>query len=234
MIGLSEVHVWRVLLEVIEIQTENLTCFLSTDELARAERFHFEKDRNRYISSRGILRKILSAYQGERPEQLHFEYTYYGKPVLVVEPKHNALNFNLSHTDGMVLYAITCGRNVGIDIERIRNDLSFKQVAHGFFSQEEIRALEKIKEDQQKELFFQFWTRKEAMAKASGEGISFPMEQLDVSIQSGGAWSPVQISSDKKQAQNWFGKDLFPCPGYAASIVVEGGVCDLLCRDYSE
>lgn len=231
-IGFNEVHVWRVLLDTIEIQQENLSCFLSSDELARAGRFYFEKDQRRYISTRGMLRRILSAYLGQRPEQLTFDYNSYGKPALVEETDNNTLNFNLSHSDGIALYAVTCGRNIGIDIERIRDDLSFWQIARRFFSEGEISSLEKIPESQRRELFFQLWTRKEALLKASGEGISLPMEQLDVSAQCGGDWSPVQISTDNRQAQNWYGKDLFPRPGYAAAIVIEGGNCDLLCRDY--
>ena len=115
---------------------------------------------------------------------------------------------------------------------RIRDDVSFGQVAQQFFSQNEISSLEKIDINKRPELFFQYWTRKEAFLKARGEGISFPMEQCDVSLISGSGLSPVKFLADGTNNQNWHVQDLFPGDGYVAAIAVEGADWNISYTDY--
>ena len=225
----NEVHVWRVFLDLTTVQIESLTGILSTDELTRAGRFHFEKDQKRFITARGMLRQILGGYLGRPPHELRFEYTTYGKPVLATNAGYDTLRFNLSHSDEFALYAVTRGRNIGIDIERIRDDIDVEQIARRYFSQGEISSLERIHKDKRSEVFFQYWTRKEAFIKATGEGISFPMEQCDVSLISGRGLSPITVLGDNRENPCWYGQDLFPGRGYAAAIAVEGGDWDLSC-----
>lgn len=229
----NQIHIWRAHLNLSKNQRESLLGILSDDEVDRAGRFHFEKDQTRFIASRGILRQILGHYLRKNPKQIQFEYSYYGKPRLVPESGNNTLSFNLSHSGEIALYAISRSRRIGIDIEHIKDDVDFEQIAQRFYSPGEISFLERIHDDKRKMIFFQFWTRKEAFLKAKGEGISFRMEQVDASLQRGGDWSRILIRSDMMGDHLWLGKDLFPERDYAAAIVVEGGKCDLVCRDYS-
>jgi 4'-phosphopantetheinyl transferase len=224
MICSNEVHVWRELLDLTSLQSKRLLGILSADELLRAGRFRFERDQKRFIAARGILRMILGRYLGESPHKIHFEYTSKGKPVLANNPGYDTLHFNLSHSDALALYAVTRGRNIGIDIERVRDDVAVEQIAQKFFSQDEISSLERIHKHKRNELFFKYWTRKEAYLKAMGEGISFPMEQIDVSLISERVLSPVIFPGDKTGSPRWFVQDLFPGRGYAAAIAVERGV----------
>jgi 4'-phosphopantetheinyl transferase len=228
----NEVHVWRVFLDLTILEIESLLGILSADELERVGRFHFERDQKRFIVARGILRKILSRYLKMNPRNLCFEYTSRGKPVLATNSGYDTLRFNLSHSSAFALYAVTRGRNIGIDIERVRDDIDVEQIAQRYFSQGEISSLERTHKNKRSGVFFQYWTRKEAFIKATGEGISFPMEQCDVTLISGRGWSPITLPDDNREGPCWYGQDLFPGRGYAAAIVVEGGDWDLSCRHY--
>ncbi len=227
----DEIHIWRAFLDLSSFETEYLFGNLSADEIERANRFRFEKDKNRFIVARGILRRILGGYLGKDPHKIRFEYTSYNKPFLAT--KSDNIHFNLSHSEAFALYAITPRQNIGIDIEYIRHDVAVLEIASRFFSQNEISSLDKISEDKQHNVFFQFWTRKESFLKAKGEGISFPMEKVDVSFINGKGLSHVTLLDEEKESMRWYVQDLFPGPGYVAAIAVEGSNHNLSCFDYA-
>ncbi len=233
LINSNEVHVWRVCLDFDALQCERLGENLSADELARARRFYFERDQKRYVVARGMLRYILSAYLEKKPHELRFAYTPQGKPLMVNDSGYDTLSFNVSHSDAFALYAVTRGRSVGIDIERIRDDVAIDQVSRKFFSEGEISSIEKTEENKRARVFFQYWTRKEAFLKATGMGLSFPMEQCDVSLMGGKVRSPLILPGDPAESPCWYGQDLFPGHGYAGAISVEGSDWQLSCRHYA-
>ncbi|HJS55147.1 MAG TPA: 4'-phosphopantetheinyl transferase superfamily protein [Chitinophagaceae bacterium] len=226
-ISSNEVHVWRVLPRLTADQIEYLREILSIDELTRAGRFHFEREQRGFIAARGILRKILGHYLDKNPRQIHFEYTHHGKPILTARPGYHAICFNLSHSDGSIIFAISPDQNIGIDIERIRDDVDMDQISQRFFSNGEISSLKRIPKENWPELFFQYWTRKEAFLKAMGEGISFPSEQCDVSLVNGKIFSPIILQGNHKVNSSWYVKDLFPRHGYAAALAVEKADSDV-------
>lgn len=160
----NQVHIWRVSLNLDGPSLEDLRNLLSEEELARADKLRFEKQRNRFIAARGLLRRILSRYTGEEPEELEFRYNQNGKPELL----NKKVRFNLSHSGDVALYAITLGKPVGIDVEQMRKDVKYKELARQYFSEEESDAILALPEGQQKEAFYRCWTRKEALAKAKG------------------------------------------------------------------
>jgi 4'-phosphopantetheinyl transferase len=123
----------------------------------------------------------------------------------------------------MVLYAVTMNRNIGIDVEYIKDNIDVVQIANRFFSSSEIQSLDCIPDKERPGKFFQYWTRKEALAKAIGKGVSFPFEQCDVSLINGKALSPVKPTWPNTESTCWHIQDLFPGEGYAASISTEGG-----------
>jgi 4'-phosphopantetheinyl transferase len=228
----NEVHVWRAFLNQTRLQREKLLKFLSADELARAAKFHFESDRNRYILARGILRTILGHYLSKSPDLLHFEYTSHGKPKLSTNAGYDALDFNLTHSGEFAMYAIAKRRNIGIDIEKIRSDIAIAQIADKFFSPPEISFLQGIDKDKLPDVFFQLWTRKEAFIKATGNGFSLPIEHVDVSLTSERILSPIILSGNYKENAHWYVQDLFPGKGYTAAMVVEGSDWELSCWNY--
>lgn len=233
LIASNEVHVWRVFLDLATFEIDSLSGILSADELERAGRFRFERDQKRFIVAHGMLRQILGQYLGKKPHGLRFEYSSHGKPELASEPGYDTLSFNLSHSGAYALYAVTRGRKIGIDIEQVRDEVTVEQIARRFFSGDEISWLEKIPKEKRTEVFFQYWTRKEAFLKAMGEGFSFPMEQCDVSLINGEVLSPIKFPEDNRKNSNWYGQDLFPGHGYAAAIAVEGSEWVLSCWHYS-
>src|SRR6266849_2427305 len=133
----DEVHVWRVSSLQPLPTIQYLRSLLSGDEVARADRFHFEKDRHRFIVTHGLLRILLARYLNTAlidACQLRFCYNDYGKPSLDLGTQDHALNFNLSHSHELVLFAFTCIRQVGVDIEYMRPSLDHESLAEHYFS----------------------------------------------------------------------------------------------------
>jgi 4'-phosphopantetheinyl transferase len=222
-----EVHVWRALLD----QPQSLTDFLATlaaDEQERAARFLFQKDRERFIAARGMLRAILSRYLDVRPDDLSFGYSAHGKPFLVSEPGGD-VRFNVSHSHGLALFAFAQKRDLGIDVEQVRLEVAGQRIAERFFSACEVAALRGLPANQHTEAFFNCWTRKEAYIKARGEGLSLPLDQFDVSLAPGQPPALLRAGMAANEAARWSMIELAPAAGYKAALVVERRDWQLRC-----
>lgn len=225
----DEVHVWRAQLNQTSQQVERLLSLLAPDEKSRAERFHFERDRKRFIVSHGILRAILGEYLNLNPAQLQFSYNAYGKPALMEEGGSSGIRFNLSHSQSLALYAIARHRELGVDIEYMRPEFAGAEIAEKFFSPTEVAALRSTPVEQQTEAFFNCWTRKEAYIKARGEGLSFPLDRFNVSLTTGEPEVTLNVPESPDEAARWSLQMLMPGDGYAAAIAVEGHDWNLKC-----
>ncbi|MGH7773245.1 MAG: 4'-phosphopantetheinyl transferase family protein [Candidatus Binatia bacterium] len=230
-LGSDEVHIWRATLDLNASDVQDLWQTLSADERARAEQFHFQKDRERFIVGRGLLRIILGRYLDTKPENLRFCYNPQGKPALAREPGRDGICFNLSHSDGLALYAITRRREVGVDLERIQPDLAVDEIAEHFFSPREIAMLRALPTHMQKEAFFNCWTRKEAYIKARGEGLTLRLDQFAVSLAPGEPAALLDTKDDPQEASRWSLRELVPGPGYVAALAAEGYNWQLRCWD---
>ena len=231
----DDVHIWRARLDQNEARVDRLQQVLSTDEQARARRFHFDQDRKHFIVARGVLRLLLSRYLDTEPSQLAFRYSSHGKPSAIAMPGQKTLSFNVSHSHGLALYAITRERRIGIDIERIRTDFAYEPVAEQFFSPREKAMLDALEAERVKrKAFFDCWTRKEAYIKAKGKGLSLPLDRFDVSLAPGEPAMILESRGDPLEATRWSLHELFPGPGYAAALAVEGHGCRLACWEWRE
>ena len=231
-ISSNKVHIWRYYPEETNSQMETLQDTLSADELARSEKFHFEKDRKKFILTRGILRKLLGCYLNKNPQQIRFDYTSFGKPFLAIDSENSNISFNLTHSGEIVLYAISCNQELGIDVEQVRDHTDVMAIAKRFFSQREIGQMEKANEKNRTQLFFRYWTRKEAFVKALGKGVSFPMERLDVSLIN--KFLPIiKLPAENNETAYLNVKDLFPGDGYVAAIATEVNDPEISCWHYS-
>ena len=215
----EEVHLWRAALD--DHLADGLKHLLSADEISRAERFHFAKDRNHFISARGLLRALLSAYLGINGEELRFTYAEKGKPSLE-ERQRGAINFNLAHSHGMALYAFSQGRDLGVDLEFIRKDLADEKIAERFFSPCEIDTLNAVPAELRKEAFFNCWTRKEAYIKARGEGLSLPLDEFDVSLAPHEPAALLRNHKEPDEVGRWTMQSVLMPDGYVAALVVAG------------
>lgn len=175
------VHVWRASLDAHYACGDRLKTFLSPDELNRASRFHFERDRIRYSIGRGLLRLLIGRYLGRHPGAISFTYTLRAKPCL---PSPATLGFNLSHSHGMALYAFADSAELGIDVEKHDPALDTEEIARNCFTPEEVRFILHGAEDRNERFFF-LWSRKEAYIKARAEGFYLPLNQFDLANRTG-------------------------------------------------
>ncbi len=225
----NDVHVWRAELNHSTGTAQSFVPLLAPDERSRAEKFHFQKDRDRFIIARAFLRVILSRYLQLRPDQLRFCYGPYGKPSLIGIEGEQAVRFNVSHSHDLALYAIARGREVGVDVEYMREDFASEKIAEHFFSRGEVDALRELPANRRTEAFFNCWTRKEAYIKGTGVGLSLPLGQFDVSLVPGEAAALLSVRENIPGASNWSLRELIPGPSYAAAIAIEGSNCRLSC-----
>jgi 4'-phosphopantetheinyl transferase len=218
----AEVHVWRASLDLDSSCVEHLQHALSADELQRAARFHFPRDRRRFTVARGVLRDILGRYLGVPPSELEFRYGAHGKPALAAGFDAVGVRFNISHSHEMALFAVTCGREIGVDIEYLGREIRGEEIAQHFFSAHECASLRALPAAAKHEAFFNCWTRKEAYIKAHGEGLSLPLDQFDVSLAPGEPAALLATRNDPREVQRWSLQALTPGPGYVAALAVEG------------
>ena len=155
----GDVHVWQAGLDQPDVVLGGLESLLSTNERERAGRFHFERDRRRFVAGRGVLRAIIGAYLGVRPEQVMFGYGQRGKPALAMPLAQGELRFNVSHSHDLALFAFACGQEVGVDLERMRPIVDAEQIAQRFFSVSERSILQSLPVERREVAFFICWTR---------------------------------------------------------------------------
>ncbi|HEX8161811.1 MAG TPA: 4'-phosphopantetheinyl transferase superfamily protein [Pyrinomonadaceae bacterium] len=219
---MGETHVWRASLNLDAAASRACSELLSTDERQRAARYHFRKDREHFCAARGALRSILAAYLDVPPARLVFSYGRYGKPALDGAARGARLRFNAAHSHGIALYAVTLDREVGVDVELVRDDFAGLDIAERFFSRAEVDALRALPPQERATAFFDCWTRKEAYIKARGEGLSLPLHRFTVSLARGEPPRLVSADDDPREASRWSLVELHPGPGYRAALAVEG------------
>ena len=218
----DDIHVWRASLEVPSARLEYLYRMLSEDEVIRAKQYCFEQDRRRFIIRRGLLRRILSGYLGQSPSKISFSYNSYGKPALASISGKPTLYFNMSHSCGLAIYAITRSQEVGVDIERIRPSENAEDIVKRFFSSREKAEFSTLPERIKKQAFFTCWTRKEAYIKARGEGLSHPLDQFSVSLIPGEPARLLSCHNDSCETERWDLRELTVNARYVATLAFEG------------
>ena len=233
-LAIDEIHVWCASLDQPVSRFQMLSQTLSPDERMRAERFHFEQDRKRFIIVHGILRMILSSYLSVEPSRLKFCYRKKGKPALADTFGKETICFNLSHSEGIALYVFTQGREIGVDIEHIHDIFEMDQIVERFFSTREKDVFRALPESKKKEAFFNCWTRKEAFIKAIGDGLSRPLDKLGVSLAPGEPARLLRIEGNSKAAYRWSIQELKPRPGFAAAFAVKARSWRLHCWQWSD
>ena len=174
----NEVHIWRVSLPLPKEKLIELEKTLSQDELERLSAYQFERDKERFIASRGSLRTLLTRYLQKShpkiaPKEIHFSYEPRGKPYI----EDSAISFNLAHSGNLVLIAVIKNKRIGVDVEEMRTDRNIITLAKQLLSEKEYGTFLTLSEQEQLDLFYTDWTRKEAFLKASGYGLTWPIQK---------------------------------------------------------
>jgi 4'-phosphopantetheinyl transferase len=219
----NEVHVWTARLKSNSL-VEQFRSILSKDENVRADRFYFQHDRDHFVLARGFLRIILSHYLDLLPSQVQFSYGPYGKPFLANDSNSQNLQFNLSHSGDLAMFAFASGIEIGVDVEQMRQDPVEDEVAERFFSDTEVRAFRSVPERERQIAFFNCWTRKEAYIKAKGAGLSLKLDQFSVSLIPGEQPVLLQTSFDPDPSR-WRLHSFVPAPGYVGALAIPAVDC---------
>ncbi len=220
----DEVHIWCAYLERSPLEIIEFESILSEAEKTKANRFHFQRDRNHFIAARAILRNILSSYLHIPGETINFVYGKHGKPALSHPLEH--IKFNISHSKSLALYAISSHREVGIDIEFMRPMPDADKLAKRFFSPREYEIIKSLEKDQKQQAFFNAWTRKEAFIKAIGKGLACHLNTVEVSLMPG---EPAALLNIPDNHNNWSVFELTPHSNYVGALVAAGNNLRLNC-----
>jgi 4'-phosphopantetheinyl transferase len=212
----NETHVWLLPLELESDQLHQLRTFLSDDEMDRAERVHFDKQRNHYIAARGQMRKIINNYLRIKDEKLVFVYNEFGKPYL----ENNPIHFNLSHSHELALLAINMNYELGVDIEWIHRKTDLMPIGERFFSENEFTELNALPANLQRQGFFNCWTRKESYIKARGVGLGIPLSKFEVSLKPDESVQLKSTQHDPEAANKWKLYAFDPYPDYTAALTI--------------
>lgn len=211
----KEIHIWRADLDLAANQIKAFAQLLSLDERERADRFYFEHHQRRFVVARGMLRSLLGCYLDRDPCQIEFCYGSQGKPALALVDTP-AMHFNVSHSEDLSLYAIA-QQAVGIDVERVRS-IDAKSLAQRFFSPREYAWLTCQPIDQWQPAFLRLWTGKEAVLKATGEGLA-ALGEVEISFVND---QPVLLTAPCQPGDRWVLHQFVPASGYVATLAFGG------------
>jgi 4'-phosphopantetheinyl transferase len=213
----GDIHVWYFPLHVQHRDLAGLRRILSPKERRKAQRFRFEEHCNAFVLSHAVLRTVLGGYIACDPQLIEFGDSSGGKPFI----KGSMLRFNLSHSDGMALIAVTLNREVGVDIERIRPMPDLNQIARDFFSAGERDDLLSLAPECRETAFYNCWTRKEAFVKAIGHGLLYPLDSFRVTLLPHQPPGFIKIGEGAAAKTEWRLHSIPPAPDYAAALAVE-------------
>lgn len=179
-----DVHIWLAMGDDIDhlANDPHLLRCLSTAERQRAARFRFDADRTRFITGRVLARRLLEKLGGRPAVEWELGVGPSGRPRVVGDPRPTALDFNIAHTEGLVVCAATRGPSVGIDVEARVETPDYMEIARRFFAPAEVRMLQSTTGEVSLRAFFAMWTLKEALVKALGGGLTIPLDFFAVDV----------------------------------------------------
>ena len=217
----SAIHVWILRPRNPRQEATELAGILSSDERERAGRFHFERDRDSFIVIRGRLRTLLSGYHGCRPQELEFGYGPQGKPWLLF-PAYEGFEFNLSHSGGLAVVAISLNRELGIDVEQVRPVPDALEIARQQFARAEYADLLSFAGEAQTAAFYRCWTAKEAFLKGLGTGLERDLGAFRVDFRREENSALLSCEWDQQLCRTWQLQPIEVKPFYTAALAYRG------------
>lgn len=216
------IDIWLIDLAEEDKDIFNHQRYLTKDELARAGKYLSGKKSREFIITRSALRNIIGYVLKTNPRQIEFAYTSSGMPLLDSAWSHTNITFNVSHSHDLAIIAVSIENIIGIDIEKIREDIDYKKLAKRFFSEYEHQQIMEFEDTLRLNAFFATWTRKEALVKATGTGIAYGLNKFDVSVDPD---KPAELVDSRWQDEcqsNWSLLNIETLPEYKACLAVAG------------
>jgi 4'-phosphopantetheinyl transferase len=219
----TDIFVW-LLPNLVDEDFESYLNVLADDERSRAGNYVLEADRNRFVIGRGKLRHLLGSICDLPPHSISFKYNQTGKPFLHLEHEEE-LYFSVTHSGQIIGIAIS-PQIIGFDIEQFRAIENMESIASEIFSESEQDQFLSLSKDQRSLAFFLLWTKKEALIKGLGRGLSYPLRDLDIGIPPLNQIDQESVSTCQ-QLQDWYLHNLSVSKEYAASIAFPSRHCDI-------
>ena len=217
---MDEIHVWQASLDVSELSLKEFSNTLSADEKIRADRFIQSQDRERFIAQKGILRSVLADYLAAEPGDLVFCRNRHGKPELAGD---HTLSFNVSHSFDKLVMVFATAREVGVDLELVREFADMEQIIRHFFSPIEQREYYALEQNVRLTGFLTGWTRKEAYIKALGDNLHTALEHFSVSLNDDDLSIKLINPDHNRPVADWSLQMISPAiPGCIGAIVSQG------------
>lgn len=222
-LGARQIHLWCSFYSQIddEVLLERYRSVLSEPERKQQRRFHFERDRRRYLVTRALVRTVLARYATVAPSDWFFSANEYGRPLIANDDaaaRH--ISFNITHTEGLIILAVGRDCALGVDAENVHVRAAPIDIAQRFFAPEEVRALYALPQEQRPRGFFSYWTLKESYIKARSKGLSIPLDHFEFRL----AGDEIQIAIDPQQndaPSRWRFWQLWLAPYYLAAVCAE-------------
>lgn len=222
----GQVHVWYASIDRTQAEIGEFERLLSPKETSRARRFRKVSDQERYLVQQGILRGLLSRYMGCEPRQVDIRSGTNGKPYVASPENEASIQFSVSHSDDFAVYALGLIDSIGVDIEKIREFPDMLEIVEQHFTQREKHEVLCCPEDQRLILFYRFWTRKEAVLKAQGDGLLKALDSVDVAAgETQGPWR-VRVAGESL-VEEYSVTDIEAPASFAAAVAVAGSLTNI-------
>lgn len=218
----AEMHVWRVPLDISAAAMVRAAGCLDRAEQARAAAYRFERHRRRFVACRAAQRGILGKYLDVAPREISFDYSPLGKPRLAARWQAAELEFNVTNSGEWALVSVTRGQPHGVDVEHVARRCDHAALAARYFAPEERAALAGLPSEDRRAGFFRCWTRKEAVLKATGTGLTFPLDRFVVALTADEPPRLHSIEGCPQRAARWSLVSFEPGAGYQAALAWEG------------
>jgi 4'-phosphopantetheinyl transferase len=223
----GRIDIWFVNIDRLASDLQDFETALSPEEMTRAQRFLSSRDRNRYVVQHGVLRKLLAGYVGCDPCQVDIRSNENGKPYLAGPKNDILIQYSISHSEDFAAYAFGLIDSIGVDIEKIREFPDMLDVVEEHFTQQETHEIFSCPNDQRLKLFYRFWTRKEAVLKAQGEGLLRALDSVDVAFgKIPGTWK-VRFT-DRTITEEYFLVDIEAPSGFYTALAAAGSAADIV------
>ena len=218
----GELHIYCCWIPAIRHELEQTSSVLNPAERQHVESLRDENARLRALAARIGLRTLLAKYVGQDPKQIEFGYAPHGKPYLTGAAEHEDIEFNLSHAGDAIVLAFARGCEVGADVEFIRPVPDARDIVQRFFSGRERSEFLAVSEDRKDEAFLSAWTRKEALLKATGQGLTGSLKSFSVPFSRAEPKERLTFEHGWQTPGGWSLYHLRPFATHIGAIAVRG------------